>query len=29
LSLPFYPELRADEQDAVVAAVRDFFATAP
>jgi dTDP-4-amino-4,6-dideoxygalactose transaminase len=28
LSLPFYPELRADEQDTVVAAVRDFFATA-
>ena len=28
LSLPFYPELRADEQDAVAAAVRDFFAAA-
>jgi dTDP-4-amino-4,6-dideoxygalactose transaminase len=27
LSLPFYPELRPDEQDTVAAAVRDFFAT--
>jgi dTDP-4-amino-4,6-dideoxygalactose transaminase len=28
LSLPLYPELRPDEQDAVVAAVREFFGSA-